>query len=103
MSITLDEKADDPSICGPICHVLKGLEAMVAQERFEDWLFVFGTVIASESLPTQDPYDYLFYNFAPIYKGYNPAKLALLPRGMQPIPLTQAQIEETVKAFDVDW
>ena len=31
------------------------------------------------------------------------AKLALLTRGMQPIPLTQAQIEETVKAFDVDW
>jgi len=68
-----DEEANDPLVCGPICLLLKGLEGIVAQKRFEDWLFLFGTVIASETLPTEDPYDYLFYNFAPIYKGYDPA------------------------------
>lgn len=68
-----DEEANDPLFCGPICLLLKGLEDIVAQKRFEDWLFLFGTVIASETLPTEDPYDYLFYNFAPIYKGYDPA------------------------------
>jgi len=66
-----DEKADDPSVCGPICLLLKGLEEIAAQERFENWIFVFGTVIASEVLPSEDPWDYLFYNFAPIYKGHS--------------------------------
>jgi hypothetical protein len=69
-----DEKPDDPSVCGPVCQLLQGLEQIVAQRRFQDWFFVFGTVIASEKLRSDDPYDYLFYNFAPIYKGYDPAK-----------------------------
>ena len=74
-----DENADDPSICGPICLLLKGLEDMVAQQRFENWIFLMGTVIASEELPTEDPYDFLFYNFSPIYKGYDPATMG--PKG----------------------
>jgi hypothetical protein len=65
-----DEGRDN---CGAICLILQQLEGLVAQERFEHWLFVFGTIIASETLPTADAYDYLFYNFAPVYKGYNPA------------------------------
>jgi hypothetical protein len=48
---------------------------MVAQQKFGDWLFVMGTVVASEALPTEDPYDFLFYNFAPLYKGYDPDKM----------------------------
>jgi hypothetical protein len=60
--------------CGAICHILEALQNIVADERFEDWLFVFGTAIASETLPTEDEYDYLFYNFAPIYRGYDPLK-----------------------------
>jgi len=62
-----DVEAGTP--CGPVCQILQGLERIVEQERFKDWLFLFGTVIASEALPTEDPYDYLFYNFAPMYKG----------------------------------
>ena len=63
---------DDEGGCKEICTILKSLEDYVAQKRFEDWLFVFGTVIVSELLPVEDKYDYLFYNFAPIYKGYDP-------------------------------
>ncbi|KAL3793768.1 hypothetical protein HJC23_013330 [Cyclotella cryptica] len=59
--------------CSDICHILKGLENIVADERFEHWLFLFGTVIGSEKLPKKDNYDYQFYNFAPLYKGFNPA------------------------------
>lgn len=70
-----EEDASDPTTCGPICKVLKGLETIVADERYENWLFLMGTVIAYETLPKGSEYDYLFYNFAPIYKGYNPAKM----------------------------
>jgi hypothetical protein len=70
-----EEDASDPTTCGPICKVLKGLEAIVADERYENWLFLMGTVIAYEKLPAHQAYDYLFYNFAPIYKGYDPAKM----------------------------
>jgi len=62
--------------CGPICVLLHGLEEIVADKRFENWLFLMGTVIASETLPQEDPYDYLFYNFAPLYKGYDPEKMS---------------------------
>lgn len=70
-----DEEPDDPSTCGPICQILQGMETIAAQKRFEDWLFLFGTIIALDVLPTDDPYDYLFYNFAPLYKGYDPTKV----------------------------
>ena len=74
-SFEYDELPNDPSFCGPICQILMGLENIVAQERFQDWVFLFGTIVASDTLPTEDPYDYLFYNFAPVYKGYNPDKM----------------------------
>ena len=77
-SFEYDELPNDPSFCGPICQILVGLENIVAQERFEDWVFLFGTIIASDSLPTDDPYGYLFYNFAPVYKGYNPDKMGFV-------------------------
>lgn len=64
------ESQDDE--CEEICHILQGLEELVADPKYKDWLFLFGTVIVSETLPQEDAYDYLFYNFAPVYRGYDP-------------------------------
>ena len=69
-----EEQAKGDGSCGTVCTILRGLENIVEDERFEDWLFLFGTVVASETLPTQDPFDYLFYNFAPLYKGGIPSQ-----------------------------
>eukprot|EP00578_Thalassiosira_sp_NH16_P001134 CAMPEP_0181139710 /NCGR_PEP_ID=MMETSP1071-20121207/34927_1 /TAXON_ID=35127 /ORGANISM="Thalassiosira sp., Strain NH16" /LENGTH=544 /DNA_ID=CAMNT_0023226635 /DNA_START=49 /DNA_END=1686 /DNA_ORIENTATION=+ len=69
----LEEAEDENGECSDICHILKGLENIVAHKRFENWMFLFGTVIASEGLPTEDEFDYQFYNFAPLYKGFDPA------------------------------
>ena len=102
-TFTNEEEEDDRDGCSDICHILKGLESMVAQKRFDNWLFLFGTVIGSESeyihehrfdffkvstldlkslsliyiyqfleLPVEDTFDYQFYNFAPMYKGFDP-------------------------------
>lgn len=66
---------DVNGICtGPVCRVLKGLENLVADARFQDWIFLFGTAIVSEELPKEDTYDFLFYNFGMLYKGYDPEK-----------------------------
>jgi hypothetical protein len=73
--IFAEEEVDDDSICGPICFILQELEALVANKLFEDWVFLFGTIIASEELPREDHFDYLFYNFAPVYKGYDPDRV----------------------------
>lgn len=70
---TAEESEEESGECSDICHILKGLENMVAHKRFENWLFLFGTVIASQALPKEDYFDYQFYNFAPLYKGYDPA------------------------------
>lgn len=70
-----DEGPGDDTICGPACQILKGLEEIVADWRFEDWFFLFGSITAHE--PIQDDrtdYDSLFYNFAPVYRGYDPSK-----------------------------
>lgn len=46
------------------------LEALVQDERFNDWLFVFGTVVAINDLAHLEGQDQkLYYNFAPVYKG----------------------------------
>ena len=68
-----EEAEEKEGKCSDICQILVGLEGIVADKRFENWLFLFGTVIASEALPTEDPFDYQFYNFAPLYKGFDPA------------------------------
>jgi hypothetical protein len=80
--------------CGPICKILEGLENIVADKRFEDWFFLFGSIIAYEDIPQKkddsqpknkaegdddnsdddDGFQFLFYNFAPIYRGYDPEK-----------------------------
>jgi hypothetical protein len=70
-----DEAPGDTSICGPVCQILKELEEIVADKRFEDWLFLFGSIIAVEPITkSHSAYDSLFYNFAPVYKGYDPQK-----------------------------
>jgi len=51
----VDGEDYDPD-CGEVCHVLKGLEALVANKKYKDWLFLFGTVIVSESLPQEDQF-----------------------------------------------
>jgi hypothetical protein len=66
----LDHRIDDE--CTEVCQIMKGLESLVSEKRFKDWLFLFGTVVVSETLPKEDAYEYLFYNFAPVYKGYDP-------------------------------
>ena len=68
-----EEEPEDDSVCGPVCQILMGLEAYVADKRFKDWLFLFGSITAYESVAdTPDPYQSLFYNFAPVYRGYDP-------------------------------
>ena len=86
---TTKTKNNENEVCaeGPVCAILQGLQDLVEDERFQDWFFLFGTVIASQKLPiisnitsttsttttTADPsYEYLYYNFAPIYKGFDP-------------------------------
>jgi hypothetical protein len=70
-----DEGPGDDTICGPACQILKGLEEIVADWRFEDWFFLFGSIVAHEPIDDdRTDYDSLFYNFAPIYKGYDPSK-----------------------------
>jgi hypothetical protein len=69
-----DQYGKEDEKCTEVCHILKGLEYLVADPKYEDWLFLFGTVIVSEILPKEDAFDYLFYNFAPVYKGYDPEK-----------------------------
>ena len=59
--------------CNDICHILKGLEGIVSNPKYVDWLFLFGTIVVSEALPTEDPFDYQFFNFAPLYRGYDPS------------------------------
>lgn len=92
--VTLDRVMTDQEHCrGPICSILRGLEEIVEDARFEDWFFVFGSIVASQVLVTPDMEeegptttgatrnnsnnrtDYLYYNFAPVYKGYDPKKI----------------------------
>jgi hypothetical protein len=63
---------DDSSSCGEVCQVLSGLENLTANSSYQDWLFLMGTVITAEKLPQNDTWDYLFLNFAPLYRGYDP-------------------------------
>ena len=55
----------------------------MAHKKYKDWLFLFGTIIVSETVPKEflkgknDPKEkpeHLYYNFAPLYRGYDPDK-----------------------------
>jgi len=58
-----------------INQIGRELESIVSDKRFNDWLFVFGTVIAVNDLVPDDVLENvpgkqrLFYNFSPMYKG----------------------------------
>jgi hypothetical protein len=70
-----DEEGGDlstESSCGEVCQVLSGLEALTANRTYQDWLFLMGTVVTAEKLPLNDTWDYLFLNFAPLYRGFDP-------------------------------
>ncbi|KAG7373612.1 hypothetical protein IV203_034336 [Nitzschia inconspicua] len=60
---------------GPICAILTGLESIVEDARFKDWFFLFGTIIATQKMPSENEYQHLFYNFAPLYKGFDPTQI----------------------------
>ncbi|KAG7340890.1 hypothetical protein IV203_024433 [Nitzschia inconspicua] len=60
---------------GPICAILSGLESIVEDARFQDWFFLFGTIIATQKMPSENEYQHLFYNFAPLYKGFDPTQI----------------------------
>lgn len=49
----------------------ESLDALFQQKRFENWLFVPGTIVAAEPVLSPDPSrkEYLYFNVAPIYKG----------------------------------
>jgi len=60
---------DDEEDCEMQCQILLGLESLVANKKYEHWLFLFGTIVVAEKMPQNETHDYLFYNFAPVYKG----------------------------------
>lgn len=79
---TIDEEEmemeDGRKCSSDMCQILSGLEQIVADVRFENWLFLFGTVIASEATSRHHQnhlhnkkHD-VYVNFAPLYRGYNP-------------------------------
>src|SRR5210317_2156711 len=43
-SFQTEESEGEEGVCNDICQILRGLEDVVADERFEHWLFLFGTV-----------------------------------------------------------
>lgn len=54
----------------------KGLESIAKDPKYEDWLFVFGTIVAQDYKPVMRSFkpnphqkEFRFYNFAPMYKG----------------------------------
>ena len=79
---TIDEEEmemeDGRKCSSDMCQILSGLEQIVADVRFENWLFLFGTVIASEATShhrmnhLHNTKHDVYVNFAPLYRGYNP-------------------------------
>jgi len=69
----ISREYNDPDLeeCHAVCQSLNGLELLVADARFKDWLFLFGTVIASDTIEKEN--EHVFVNFAPLFKGYDPA------------------------------
>jgi hypothetical protein len=63
---------EDGKCRAEVCDILWTLENYVAQKRFKDWLFLFGTAIVAETLPIEDNWEYLFYNFGILLRGYDP-------------------------------
>lgn len=63
--------------CCPLFEKIgKSLGKYVAQKRFQDWLFIFGTVITYRK--AADKPDYEFQNFAFVMRGYDPKKTSFV-------------------------
>jgi len=58
---------------GGLIKLLDGIREMISDPAFEDYLFIFGTIIASESIYDADgeytAEDNMYFNFAPVYRG----------------------------------
>jgi hypothetical protein len=65
----LDDPEDESNALNEIGN---GLQKLVQQSKFKDWLFVFGTVILAGPSDADGEFEYL--NFAPVYKGFDPKK-----------------------------
>ncbi|KAK1735729.1 hypothetical protein QTG54_013435 [Skeletonema marinoi] len=84
------DSIDNPGVEGEfnaINEIGRALEGIIQQEKFSDWMFLFGTIIASKETTLETPEDgdskraiekngkmFQFLNFAPLYKGFDPAK-----------------------------
>jgi hypothetical protein len=69
---------EHPGQFNTVAEICGGLEEMVADEKYENWLFVFGTIIAAtrstsvadfEKVDVGDMHDYLFFNFGESREG----------------------------------
>lgn len=68
-------------------QISRGLEAIAGQEKYKDWLFVFGTIVAfaeeangktntnirRHKNTNAEESQYEFLNFSPVYRGYDPS------------------------------
>lgn len=58
---------------GELVKMISKIREMIADPAFEDYLFVLGTIVASESIYDGDgeytAKDNLYFNFAPVYRG----------------------------------
>ena len=54
----------------------RALDNIVQQERFQHWLFVFGTAVAvaEETLLEHRNAKTVYFNFAPVFRGFDPKK-----------------------------
>ena len=68
-----------------LSQISRGLEAIVGQGKYKDWLFVFGTIVAfaeeggkntnikRHKKTNAEESQYEFLNFSPVYRGYDPS------------------------------
>ncbi|KAL3805874.1 hypothetical protein HJC23_007835 [Cyclotella cryptica] len=58
---------------GELVKLVDKIHEMISDPAFEDYLFVFGTIVAAESMDDGDgeytAKDNLYFNFAPVYRG----------------------------------
>ncbi|GMI43506.1 hypothetical protein TrCOL_g483 [Triparma columacea] len=63
-----------------ISEICEELEHLVKDKKYENWLFVFGTIIAASRNDLTVDNNYLFFNFAPILQGGTNGKKMLAPK-----------------------
>jgi len=63
-----------------ISEICEELEKLVKNPKYNNWLFVFGTIIAASRNDLRNDDDFLFFNFAPILQGGPLGKKMLAPK-----------------------